>query len=209
MMTTSAAHHYMLMLLLSIFPGVVLAWWRARQSGIAFGEYIRLIPERSSIIRLSVYGIACYCAAVIGRTAINTLLSSSDPGAVYIQPATTQIMRNIAQLMPLTTISFVVAVAIIEEIIFRGWLISEIQRLCARNKDFVQLSRPIVANILAVAATSILFAMSHASLPFFPAFLVVGIVFGSARVLTGSLVPSVVAHVLMNYIAALSATGWI
>lgn len=202
-MTTSAAYQYMFLLILSISPGIVLAWWRARQSGTTFSDYIGLRPNINSVALLFVYGLACYIVAILGRTAINAMLSSSDPTAVYIQPDTTQIMKSMVQLLPVSTIIFAVVVGVLEEIIFRGWLISEVQRFCARNKQFGLLGNPVIASLMAVVATSILFAIGHGSLVFFPAFLLVGMVFGSARILTNSLVPPMVAHGLMNFIAAL------
>lgn len=207
-MTTTASYHYMFMLILNILPGLALVWWRARQSTCTLAEYIRFLPNRNNVARLSVYGLVCFAAAILGRSAVSALLSSPGAGQ-HIQPVTTQIMQAIAQVLPLTTIIFGMLIAALEEIIFRGWMIAEIQGFCARNKQMTQLSNPNAANLFAIAATAILFAIMHGSLSFFPSFLVVGIVFGWARIYSNSLVPSMMAHVLMNFIAGLAAIGWI
>ena len=95
----------------------------------------------------------------------------------------------------LTVVLVILVYPILEEIVFRGWIQSELLRKHFFQAKLFQLS---VANVL----TSVLFSLFHlinheplwAALVFFPS-----ILFGCLRDRYGAITPSIVLHVYYNF----------
>lgn len=80
-------------------------------------------------------------------------------------------------------LSFVLVPAICEELLFRGVLLAEYRSLGGMN---------------AVLMTSFCFAMLHFSLTGFPAYFFAGVLFGTVTLVSRSVIPAVLLHILAN-----------
>lgn len=206
-MTSSAALHYMLVLTLNVAPLLLVAAWRARRMGTSFLEFINFNPGSMSPARFAVYGVLTMIGAVLLRSLVEYWMSGPvNPGAEPYRAPTTIQMRSMAQVLPFTSLLFGGFIGALEELIFRGWLMKEVLLFCRRSQGL--LANPSVAVVAAVASTGALFAVMHGSLTLLVSFMVVGLVFGAVRIATNSVIPSLIAHVLMNFVAGLKAIGW-
>lgn len=207
-MTASAAYHYMFILIISVAPILLVAAWRARLVGTPFLDFINLRTDGMSPARLAVYGVLTVVGTILLRSLVEYWMSGPPiPGAEPYRAPTTVIMRSMVQVLPFTSFIFGMVIGALEELIHRGWLMKEVLLLCKRSEG--TLADPAVAQVVAVISTATLFAAMHGSLTLMASFMTVGLVFGAVRFCTNSVIPSLIAHMLMNGLAGLTAMGWI
>ena len=89
----------------------------------------------------------------------------------------------------LSFVSIVIAAPVVEELLFRGYILDAIR---ARHGD-----------VVAVLGSSVLFGLLHIE-PYVVGMATLGgLIYGFVRIKTGSLWPSIVSHMLWNFLAFL------
>lgn len=90
-----------------------------------------------------------------------------------------------------------------EELVFRGFVMNSLRERFRGAKWMSRLKSEHVADYAAVAVSSLIFAAIHLTPTAIPAMFVLGCALGEVYRRTGSLVPSMIAHSLNNFIAVL------
>lgn len=99
-------------------------------------------------------------------------------------------------------LSGIIAAPIFEEILFRGYLLNSL-RHGFRGEFWSKLfgNSEKVADYMAIAISAAVFAGAHGTLTGFPQLFAAGVVFAALYRNTGSLIPSMLLHFLMNSLA--------
>jgi membrane protease YdiL (CAAX protease family) len=99
-------------------------------------------------------------------------------------------------------LSGIIAAPIFEEILFRGYLLNAL-RIGFRGGFWVKLfgGSGKFADYAAIAISAAIFAGAHGTLTGFPQLFAAGVVFAALYRKTGSLIPSMLLHFLMNSLA--------
>ena len=161
---------------------VLVAWLR---KGPAIRDYFAVgSPPRSVTLRWLLYTVAF--AALLELASI-----------LAGQPSVPDWMKDIwrsAVVLPLLLFAIVVVAAVVEELLFRGFFYQGLHR-----------SRLGPAGTVALA--SLIWTAIHMQYGWFHLgqIFATGIVLGAARVATGSIVPPVLMHALLNVIASVQA----
>lgn len=130
-------------------------------------------------------------AALISQLILSIIMffagSSSDMAetvtSVTLSPDTTPLWINV-----LIELYACIAGPILEELIFRGVLLEALRKY---------------GNAFGIIASSILFGLAHANyIQFIPA-MIIGMVWAYTAVKTGSLIPSIILHIINNTVASL------
>jgi len=170
--------------LLSIPPclGIIFLFVWLRK-GPPFTEYIGLVPVRGGILALWLAVAVLFIAASDGTS---TLL-----GKPVVPPFLYDAYKTGSPVV-LLWIAFVLFVPVFEEVFFRGFL-------------FEGFRNSVIGNMGAVVLCALLWAGAHVQYePYEMATVFVGgLLLGVSRVHTGSLVPAIVVHAVINTVALL------
>ncbi len=172
----------------------VTAWrclaraFTAARLGIAFGE-----PELTTAITLAL-------AVLLGANQFFSLrrlarLPAQRQGFLH-QLARKLMPQNLLE--ALAFVALVVTVSLCEEFLYRGFA-------------FAALRQATRSDLLASLASAAMFALAHLyqGRRGLVTTFIVGLVFAGARILTASLAPSIVAHLLADLLAGLAAPRWL
>lgn len=157
--------------------GMTFLFIKARD-GLSFSAYVDLRPPTiGQIVRWTLALVAAVVAFVF--------LAST-----FTDPQTQQFIEDLAadpHPIPLVVFAIVIVAPITEELIFRGFM-------------FTGLERSAVGGTGAVVITSVLWSLLHAQYDLLgmSQILVIGIIFGLARLKTRSLWVCIVLHALFN-----------
>jgi hypothetical protein len=198
---------------LNLFPGTVLQWASARW-GLALSQVLFIAGpvvlairgfylEPSSILPWRRPRPAEIGAAIAGTLGLNHLLTLYGAWQDRVLPAP-EILRALYDSLlayrgpadfALLLAVFALVPAVCEEMLFRGFLQSGLERL---------LGRPARA----VAAGALIFGVFHLDPWRFVGIVVLGLFLGHLRSATGSLLPAIVAHAANNIVSVtLAASG--
>ncbi len=173
------------------WAAVFLAGWRSLARGVDFKTLGITVPDGQLVVAAGA-GLSLLLAAnqLLGLRRF-AHLPSARKGFLY-QMGTKILPQN-----PVETLAFIalaITVALCEEFIYRGFAFAAIAR--AANDSMAA----------GAALSSLLFAAAHAYqgrrgilLTFF-----VGLIFSAVRIWTGSLAPSIAAHLLTDLVAGLA-----
>ena len=122
--------------------------------------------------------------AIYDMVYIMLLGESSIPEIVYyVDDSEYDLIRA------LSFVSIVIAAPVVEEILFRGYILDAI--------------RELHGDVVAVLGSSVLFGLLHIE-PYVVGMATLGgLIYGFVRIKTGSLWPSIVSHMLWNFLAFL------
>jgi len=169
-----------------VLPLLVVAWWQRVDRRATFG----LAPPGGPVASLTatVGGMLLGCGTFLLSAALFLLLFGAEPSAEVraLSERIVTLIRERPWWMSLGLIALIPAVA--EELLFRGWV------LAGLAGDSPTPRRTATAVILQAA----LFAAAHVLPERMPATFLLGLVAGTLRVATGSIVPAIACHALHN-----------
>jgi uncharacterized protein len=166
--------------------------WRSLARGVSLDALGLAIPNAAFVAGVSA-GLSALLVAnqVIGLRILAR--STTRPQSFVFQMATRIMPQNLVESLAFTAL--VATVALCEEIIYRGFALAV----------FTHAARDSV--VFGVVLSSILFAVAHAyqgRRGVIQTF-VVGLIFAALRIWTGSLVPTMAAHLCADLVAGLAA----
>jgi membrane protease YdiL (CAAX protease family) len=182
---------------LSLTPGVLVlsivaldlsllgvVYYRIIRPGVLTWEQLGLTSIRlADRIRIGIFGgVAVVAVSAVIEQVLNALGVSQTQVEMFGEVKTATLSQFVGVLLAVAVVA-----PICEEIFFRGYVFTAIQR-----------TRGLP---LAFASSSVLFAVSHLNLQAFLPILVIGIGLCFLYWRTTSLVPSIVAHMLNNAVA--------
>jgi sodium transport system permease protein len=173
--------------LLLLVPCVAFLRWQRADLRAALG--LRL-PRPAFVVSAVLLGAAAWYPVTFAAAALQG--SGDDPSSRALEELFRQLLGGD---VPLAVLLFVIAVspAICEEVLFRGVLL----------RAFATAMRPRVAVLL----TALLFGAFHMSAIRFLPTASLGLLLGALAVRSGSILPSMIVHVLHNGISVLLARG--
>ncbi|MFC1739336.1 lysostaphin resistance A-like protein [Planctomycetota bacterium] len=102
------------------------------------------------------------------------------------------------QLRVLIIVTATIVVPIFEEMLFRGLFQTAIRRYLSRSAFFVRLQNRSLAAWVAIAISSVVFAIAHQKIGHWPALFVLGVSLGYSYERSGSLFRPIFIHLLFN-----------
>ena len=176
----------------AVLTGVLLATWRLRANSESWRALGLKAPERGGRLALSV--VALYVLVVAGTLVVIEPLGRAFDWPRLNLAAYAQLQGNSLQFAKVLAIAWTTA-AIGEELLFRGFLLTRIERV------FGQGALPTIGAVVLQAA---IFGAAHAYLGVrgVATAMLVGVIFGSWFVLRGrNLLPLIIAHGLTDTIS--------
>ena len=136
-------------------------------------------------------------ASIIGWVALTLIISCVWDGINLLagRPIVPEFMHQAyssAGFMPLFCLGLIIAAPVVEELFFRGFLFSGLQRSRLRTAGTIVL-------------TAVIWAIIHVQYELLDIvwIAIMGVLFGIARVRTGSIYTSIALHILLNLIATI------
>jgi membrane protease YdiL (CAAX protease family) len=169
-----------------ILPLVVMLAWQRVDTRTTLGLSF---PARGPRGAVTLVGAGLIGAGLFFLSAALLLALGGGDGS----PAVRDLTRRLLDLLGntpwwLSAVLMVLLPAVAEETLYRGWVLAA----------FAGVSPSRGRAVAAVAAQAVLFALAHLLPERMPATFALGLVTGALRVLTGSILPSIVLHAVHN-----------
>ena len=169
-----------------LLPLAVVAWWQRVDAGATFAFGLPGSPASGAA---GIVGGACLGVGAFLLSAAAFLAFGGGEPSAEVRALSERIVGLLRE-RPWWTSATLVSVlpAVAEEMLFRGWALAA----------FTGKDATAARTIAAVTAQAGLFALAHLLPERMPATFLLGLVAGTLRIVTGSLVPSIACHAAHN-----------
>ncbi len=182
-----------------LFLILVLVVAKARNTDLLTYTNLRLSPRCNRWWKALLFGVLTYLLYV----AVRVLLVVFAPHPSSPGPASEFIATLTGWQLLLIALDTALIVPFLEEMLNRAVVIKELKALLTWQKLIPWLGNAKVATSIGVLASAAVFGAFHGSAAHFVGYSVAGLVFAVVYCYTGSLWPTVIAHMLNNSVACI------
>jgi membrane protease YdiL (CAAX protease family) len=172
----------------------------ARKQDLFSYTNLKLTPRCNSWWKALLYGMLTFLVILVVRIVLLLLLPRPQQGV----PAGEFLASLTSWQFLLLALDIALCVPFLEEMLNRALVMNETIALFKWQTMFSWLRNEHVASGIAIVFSAVLFGLMHNSLPHLVPYTAAGLVMGMVYSYTGSLWPSVIAHMVNNFLACIA-----